>query len=122
MRAFVLVAMGGAAGAVARHAAGLLAARYFGGSFPVGTLVVNVAGSFLLGVLLGLSERHALGGSARLALGTGLCGALTTFSTFGVETIRLVERGHWEMAAASVGGNLILGFGAAGAGLMWGRA
>ncbi|HMQ28921.1 MAG TPA: CrcB family protein [Acidimicrobiales bacterium] len=87
------------------------------GSFPWGTLVVNVVGSFLLGVLTGLTVHHGLHGAPRLWFTTGLCGAFTTFSTFTWETVRLVEEGEWRVAAANVAGSLVAGLAAAATGM-----
>jgi CrcB protein len=85
--------------------------------FPWGTLVINVSGSFLLGLLAGLALFHGFPATARVILGTGLCGAYTTFSTFTYETVRLVEEGAVNEAVRSALGSLVLGAGAAAAGL-----
>ena len=122
MRAFLLVALGGALGASARYATGLLAVRLLGRGFPVATVAVNVVGSFVLGWLLAETHRYALGEETKLALGTGLCGALTTFSTFSVETLRLIERGQWGLVLAYVAGNIVFGLAAAALGLTLGKA
>jgi CrcB protein len=104
----------GAVAAVVRYLVGLaLAARP---GFPWAVLAVNVVGSALGGVVLGLAERAAISGDIRLVLLTGLCGGLTTFSTFGVETVELVRAGRTRAALASVAGNLVLGIGAAALG------
>ena len=88
---------------------------------PWGVLVVNVVGSAIGGVVLGLAERAAVGDDIRLILITGLCGGLTTFSTFSVETIQLVTEGKLRRAALSVAGNLVLGIGAAAIGFLLAR-
>ncbi|MFD0143137.1 MULTISPECIES: fluoride efflux transporter CrcB [unclassified Streptomyces] len=75
--------------------------------FPWGTFTVNVVGSFVLGLLTGVSSAHA-----RLLLATGLCGALTTYSTFSYETLKLYESGAKGYAAANVAGSLAAGLGA----------
>ncbi|MFE5970180.1 fluoride efflux transporter CrcB [Streptomyces sp. NPDC056463] len=75
--------------------------------FPWGTFTVNVAGSFVLGLLTGVSSAHT-----RLLLATGLCGALTTYSTFSYETLKLYESGAKGYAAANVAGSLAAGLGA----------
>jgi CrcB protein len=106
---------------MSRHGIGLLCARWFGKGFPVGTLVVNVVGSFLLGLLLAEANRWDVSDETRLVLGTGLCGALTTFSTFSVDALRLAERDQWALAGGYVVANLLLGFTAAGLGLYFGR-
>lgn len=86
------------------------------------TIVVNVLGSLLLGWLLAESHRLDLSADTKLLLGTGLCGALTTFSTFSVETLRLIERGDYRWVVAYLGGNLVLGLAAASIGLRLGSA
>ncbi len=80
---------------------------------PWGVLVVNVLGSAIGGAALGLAERGEIGSDIRLILLTGLCGGLTTFSTWSVETVQLAIEGKWRTVALSVGGNLVLGIGAA---------
>ena len=83
-----LVMVGGGLGALSRYGVGLLAARFMGSRFPWGTLLVNLAGCFLIGVSFALVERtNLLSPSARLFIMTGFLGALTTFSTYALETI-----------------------------------
>src|SRR3954454_3231503 len=86
-------------------------------AFPLGTFTVNVVGSFLLGLLAGLATHHHLAGNAKTVLGTGFCGAFTTFSTFTYETVRLAEEGDYGDAARNVGLSLFIGALAAAAGL-----
>ncbi|MEV6106876.1 CrcB family protein [Streptomyces sp. NPDC051940] len=108
---WLLVALGAAVGAPLRYLADRAVQARHDSVFPWGTFVVNAAGSLLLGALAGT----ALAGSSslRLLLGTGLCGALTTYSTFSYETLRLTERGWRFLAAANVAGSLLVGLGAA---------
>jgi len=118
----VLVALGGGAGALGRYLTALLAARLWGETFPWGTLVVNLAGSFAIGVIYALGvEAGAVGPRARLFLMTGVLGGLTTFSAFSLETSTLLMAGGtWQSALnllATVGGGLVLFI----AGLMLGR-
>ena len=96
----LIVAAGGAIGAAARHLVGLVALRVGGLSFPWGTLTVNIAGSFLMGVLIALLARR-VGASAelRLFLATGILGGFTTFSAFSLDVVVLWERGA-QLAAA----------------------
>ena len=112
----VLLALAGGLGAAARFAVdGVVRARR-PGDFPWGTLVVNVTGSFLLGLLTGLVLAGA-GDAWRLLLGTGFCGGFTTFSTAAVDTVRLARRGALRAAAANLAGNLALTLLAAALGL-----
>ena len=106
----VLVA--GAVGAVLRYAL----SRAFPvrpGHLPGGILIVNVVGSGVAGLLIGLAERAALDGDLRLVLVTGFCGGLTTFSTWSVETIELLDGGRWRAAILNVVVTLALGLTAA---------
>jgi fluoride exporter len=81
---------------------------------PWAVLVVNVAGSGIGGAVLGLAQRGEVSSDIRLVILGGLCGGLTTFSTWTVETIQLVVDGRWRVAALSAGTNLLLGIAAAG--------
>lgn len=87
------------------------------GAFPWGTFVVNVTGSFALGVVTGLALYHAFPDTPRIWLGTGFCGAYTTFSTFTFETIRLLEEGAVADAMLNVAASIVVGAAAAAAGL-----
>jgi CrcB protein len=90
--------------------------------FPWGTFTVNVAGSLILGLLTGAAVAGAAGERLQLLLGTGLCGALTTYSTFSWETLRLAEEGSPVLAAGNVLGSLVAGMGAMYAGVALGGA
>ena len=97
------IALGGAAGSVARYLLGILLQARSGSVFPIGTLVVNITGSFLLGFLL----RYALGNASvspevRALVTTGFCGGYTTFSTFSLETIAMIEEGDLRRASVYV--------------------
>ena len=111
-----MVALGGAVGASARYLTGLAAIRLIGPGFPWGTLIVNIAGSFLMGVLVvALAE---LGGN-RFAplLMTGLLGGFTTFSAFSLDAVTLYERGAIGTAALYVSASVVLSLAALFAGL-----
>lgn len=90
----LLVAAGGAIGAVLRYVLGGWIQGRLGPDFPWGTFIVNVSGSLLIGVVLGLVERGALSAEARLFLAVGILGGYTTFSTFSYETLQLIEDGN----------------------------
>jgi CrcB protein len=116
------VAAGGALGSVARYLVGLASVRAFGLSFPWGTLIVNIAGSFLIGALVGLFALKAgLSQELRLFLTVGVCGGFTTFSTFSLDAWVLIERGAWWQAAAYVTGSVLLSIGGLVAGLYLAR-
>lgn len=107
--ALVTVAAGGL-GAVIRYLVSVALARPSDAEgLPWAVLAVNVVGSAIGGVVLGLAQHAGLSGDLQLVLLTGLCGGLTTFSTFGVETVQLVQLGRWRVALLSVGLNLALG-------------
>lgn len=118
----LLVGAGGFFGAIARYLVdGLVAER--AGAFPWGTLVVNVSGSFALGLLATLAlERSVLPTEIRGPLLIGFLGAYTTFSTLALETLRLAEAGTWLAAAANLGLSVGLGMVAVVAGVVIGRA
>ncbi len=109
--------VGGAIGAPARYLIEGLVRDRTGGRFPWGTLVVNVCGSLVLGIVTGAVLHHGWGDVARTWLGTGFCGAFTTFSTFTVETVVLVEEGAVGAAIANVVAGAALGLVAAATGL-----
>ncbi len=123
MRSIVGVALAGALGALTRYGLeGLISGR-FSGSFPLGTFVINVTGSFALGLLfIVLTERTTVDPAMRTAITIGFLGAYTTFSTFSFETVRLLEDGAYATAAANVVASITLGLLAAWAGMSVGRA
>ena len=106
----LLVALGGASGAVLRYGVSGVVYQRWGAAFPVGTLAVNVIGCFAIGVLMGsLDTRWAVTPDTRLFLGVGLLGAFTTFSTFGYETLELMRAGSVGLAALNAGASVVLG-------------
>lgn len=105
----LLVLVGGAVGAPLRYLTDLLVQARHDSVLPWGTLTVNVVGSLVLGVVAS-AVVHAGSPAWLLTLvGTGFCGALTTFSTFGFETLRLLEDGSWAEALVNVGLSLVAG-------------
>jgi CrcB protein len=122
---YVWVALGGAIGSVARYACMLAGARWFGAAFPWGTLFVNVAGSFAIGLLAALvaaDGRPLLGSDARAFVLVGVLGGFTTFSSFSLETLALARNGALGAAGLNVAFSVALcllgtglGFAAAGA-------
>lgn len=118
----ILIGIGGFAGAIARYLVdGAVSAR-LAGAFPWGTLVVNLSGSFLLGLLFALSaERAILPAEVRGPVLIGFVGAYTTFSTYMLESWRLIEGGAFALALGNVLGSVALGLVAVFAGLAIGR-
>lgn len=104
---WLYVALGGAAGSLLRYAAGQVLGPARPGAFPWHTFAVNVAGSLLLGIVVALVPRddpHHL----RALLAVGFCGGLTTFSTFGYETVSLLQSRAWAVALAYAGGSFVI--------------
>jgi len=108
MQHFLLVVLGGGAGAGMRHLVNLYSLRAFGPNFPWGTLIVNIAGSFLMGVFIEVLVRK-LGATQelRLLVATGFLGGFTTFSAFSLDTIVLWERGQLAIAAGYVTASVV---------------
>jgi fluoride exporter len=99
------IAAGSALGGIARFWCSGVIARAFGETFPWGTLIVNVSGSLLIGIIAALTGpdgRIFLGSTTRLALMAGFCGGYTTFSSFSLQTLSLVQDGEWWLAGANI--------------------
>ena len=121
MRLF-LICLGGAIGTGARYLTALWAAATFGAAFPVGTLVVNVVGSFLIALIMQVSTATELiSPDLRLVLTTGVMGGFTTYSTFNYETTNYFREGAWLIGVANVGVTLFGCLIAGVAGLALGR-
>ncbi len=101
----LLIALGGALGTVARYWTGIWAARAWGENFPWGTLIINVAGSFAIGLFATLTLWNGpfpARTEFRLVFMVGLCGGYTTFSSFSLQTLALATEGHWRNAILNV--------------------
>jgi CrcB protein len=119
---FVIVAIGGAAGAVARYLVTLGVALFWRGDFPLATVLVNISGSFILGLFATFAaEKAAIDPAWRLLIATGFVGAYTTFSTFEYETQRLTESGAMTWGLINVLTSVIAGYLAVQAGVMLAR-
>ena len=116
------IALGAAAGAPLRYLTDVVIQRSHDSVFPWGTLAVNVAGSFVFGMIAALSRDGELGAATVAGLGVGFCGALTTYSTFAYETMRLIDGGARLFALANVGVSVAAGLGAASVGWTVGSA
>ncbi|MFF9815423.1 fluoride efflux transporter CrcB [Streptomyces sp. NPDC014006] len=119
---WLLVVAGGVVGAPLRYLTDRAVQSRHDSVFPWGTLAVNVVGCVILGLLTGAAAAGAVDSHVRLLLGTGLCGALTTYSTFSYETLRLTETGARLYAALNVAGSVAAGLGAAFAGVALAQA
>ncbi|MEU1941073.1 fluoride efflux transporter CrcB [Streptomyces sp. NPDC059474] len=114
---WLLVIAGGMVGAPLRYLTDRAVQARHDSVFPWGTFLVNVVGCLVLGLLTGAAAEGAASERVQLLLGTGLCGALTTYSTFSYETLRLAEEGARLFAVANVVLSLAAGVGAAFAGV-----
>jgi CrcB protein len=113
----VLVALGAAVGAPLRYLVDRAVQARHDSLFPWGTFAVNVTGSLILGVVVGAAAAGALPAGVTALLGTGLCGTLTTYSTFGFETVRLLEQRAARYAVLNAAASVVAGLGAAFAGV-----
>ena len=122
MKALVFIAVGGAVGAVLRYGTSVTVYSLLGRGFPYGTLFVNVSGSLLMGLLSVLMlERLDLGAEWRAAILVGVLGSFTTFSTFSIETLNLLEQGEMFRAIANVALSVLLCLVAVWFGVVLGR-
>ncbi len=119
---FLAIATGGFVGAPSRYLLDRAVTRRTDSELPWGTFLINVTGSLLLGFLTGLVLGHRLSSVPKALLGTGFCGAYTTFSTFTYETLRLVEDGELLQAALNIAASVVVGLAAAAAGVALGLA
>ena len=122
MTRYVMIAVGGALGAIARYqVAAMIQARVPVG-FPYGTFIVNVSGCLIMGFITALlTERLTASPNWRFLIPIGFVGAYTTFSTFELETFRAVSEGAWPIAAANVGASFVAGYLALWAGFVAAR-
>ena len=110
MSLYLLIALGGAIGSVTRFALSGFVAQHFGETFPWGTLIVNVAGSFVIGffgTLTGPEGRFLVGPGGRQFFMTGVLGGFTTFSSFSLQTLNLARDGEWLYAGGNVAGSVV---------------
>ena len=110
---YLIVFLGAGIGGALRHGVNVGAARVFGYGFPFGTLIVNVAGSFLMGLIAGyFAFRPGIDQHMRLFLTTGILGGFTTFSAFSLDTALLIERHSYGLAAGYAAGSVVAGIAA----------
>ncbi len=119
----LLVMLGGSLGALSRYGVSLLAVQLFGTRFPWGTLIVNLVGCFFIGLAFALGERglSIMNPSMRLFFMTGYLGALTTFSTYGLETMNALRSGRYLVTTANILANNVIGSALVILGLIVGR-
>lgn len=109
MRLLLIIGTGSFIGGICRCLLGHLVQSKVGEGFPVGTLVINLLGCFVIGCMFGLSERTNISLELRLFVMTGLCGGFTTFSAFGLETLNLLRLGQTTYALSYVAASVLLG-------------
>jgi CrcB protein len=111
LAAYLWIALGSALGGMARYGCANLIAARFGTGFPLGTLVINILGSFVIGffsALTGPGGRFAVSTNAGLFVTVGLCGGYTTFSSFSLQTLALAQNGAWGRAGLNVAASIVL--------------
>ena len=117
----ILLLVGGALGALARYWVTILSTKTYGTSFPMGTLYVNLVGCFLIGLVFGLGEYKGVNPTFRIFFITGFLGALTTFSTYSLETVNNASKGSFDLALLNIAANNVGGLILVKAGLMLSR-
>lgn len=123
MKPFFWISLGAIAGASARYYLSRLAALIFSTSFPYGTLIINISGSFLVAFfLVWTSERVLVDPRWRLLIAVGFCGSFTTFSSYAFETMSYFEQGHWPLFAGNIVANNLFCLAAVIAGAALARA
>ena len=108
---YLAVAAGGALGTVSRYFLSGVVANAFGATFPWGTLIINVTGSFVIGffgILTGPDGRYLVGSVTRQFVMIGFCGGYTTFSSFSLQTLSLLRDGEWFSAGGNIVGSVVL--------------
>jgi CrcB protein len=120
MNAVILVGIGGALGSIARYGSGVLVGRIWPTTFPLATMMVNIAGSLAMGLFIGWLARTtpAWQADARLFVAIGVLGGFTTFSSFSLDTVSLIERGEWGQALLYVLLSVVISIAALFAGLL----
>jgi CrcB protein len=120
MNAVILVGIGGALGSIARYGSGVLVGRIWPTTFPLATMLVNIAGSLAMGLFIGWLARTtpAWQADARLFVAIGVLGGFTTLSSFSLDTVSLIERGEWGQALLYVLLSVVISIAALFAGLL----
>lgn len=117
-RTLLLIGLGGGIGSIGRYLTALYVQKYYAGIFPLATLIINVSGSFLIGILFGCMERYQwTTPDLKFLFIIGFCGGYTTFSAFAMENVNLMQTNHTAVAFAYIGLSVMLGLAATWAGL-----
>lgn len=119
MKQVLFVGLGGAAGSILRYLTSIITIKYYSASFPIATLIVNVVGCFLAGLIFGLvSQETAEAQNLKFLLLTGFCGGFTTFSAFALENVKLMNSGNTTTAVVYTGISIATGLLAVWIGLL----
>jgi CrcB protein len=118
---YLVILIGGGTGSLARYAAGAAITSRFGSRFPLGTMVINVTGSFLIGLIMTLLSERQPHPYWRMALVVGFLGGYTTFSSFEWETFSAVRSGGFWIGLSNVAGSVVLGYAAVWMGALLAR-
>ncbi|HEX5455979.1 MAG TPA: fluoride efflux transporter CrcB [Candidatus Saccharimonadales bacterium] len=113
----LFISLAGGSGALARFIVDGLVRTRLGRRFPWGTMLINISGSLILGIITGLFLNHKVGMNTKLILGTGFCGGYTTFSTASFESVRLIEEKLYSQAFYQIMGSLVFSVAFAGLGI-----
>ena len=124
MHPILLVGLGGALGSIARYLSGVVVGRWWQSGFPLATMLINIAGSLIMGLFIGFLARTTptWQGDARLFVAVGILGGFTTLSSFSLDTVALLERGELGQAALYVVGSVVVSVAALFVGLLIMRA
>ena len=110
VRLLLLIGIGGFAGSILRFVIQQASDKYFSSSLPIGIFLVNIVGSFLIGIIFGLAlEKNVLSDELRLMLATGFCGGFTTFSAFSFDNLKLLQNSEYMHLLLYSGGSVVLG-------------
>ncbi len=109
LRTVLLVGTGGFIGSVMRYLLQVFVEKGMSSTFPLGTLIANIAGSFLIGIVFALAEKQIMNAEWRLFMSVGICGGFTTFSAFAFNNFNMIKEHTWNQLLLNVGGNLVLG-------------
>ncbi|KAF2516255.1 fluoride efflux transporter CrcB [Flavobacterium salilacus subsp. salilacus] len=119
LKSIVLVGLGGAIGSIFRYLSSLLITKYFSSIFPLATFTVNIIGCFLIGLIFGYMEKEQIASdTVKYLFITGFCGGYTTFSTFAIENVGLLQGQHTLTAFAYIAASIIAGLFAVWLGLL----
>jgi fluoride exporter len=109
MKEILYVGAGSAIGGISRYLAGRGITAIFNYPFPLGTFLINVAGSLAIGYFIGISSKGIISQSSHLFLVTGLCGGFTTFSAFSMENMNMLRNGQYGLAITYMAGSVVIG-------------